>query len=86
LCNKIKFIYKIDLKIKKEYIYIKMKDYVKRAQDNYRNKHREEYLEYQKAYKKTDEYKLKCKQYYLTAKKKDKRLDEFKVFCKMEII
>ena len=34
-----------------------MKDYVKRVTYNYRNKHREEYLEYQKQYKKTDEYK-----------------------------
>ena len=46
-----------------------MKDYVKRAIDNYRNKHREEYLDYQKQYKKTDEYKLKCKEYYLATKR-----------------
>ena len=63
-----------------------MKDYVKRAQYNYRNKHRDEYLEYQRQYKKTDEYKLKCREYYLQSKLKDKRMTEFKVFCKMGII
>lgn len=63
-----------------------MKDYVKRAYDNYRTKHREDYLEYQRQYRTTDEYKLKCKQYYLKKKAKDKRLDEFKLFCKIDIL
>ena len=63
-----------------------MKDYIKRANDNWRKKHMEEYKAYQKAYKNTDEYRLKCKQYYLIKKSKDKRLDEFKVFCKMDIL
>jgi hypothetical protein len=80
---------KIKIELKKQYKYIrniyisKMKDYVKRAIDNYRTKHREEYLEYQKAYKKTDEYKLRCKQYYLKVKNADKRIPEFKLFCKI---
>jgi hypothetical protein len=50
-----------------------MKDYVKRAIDNYRNKDKEGYLLYQK-----EQYKKR--------KMEDKRMKEFKVFCKMEII
>jgi hypothetical protein len=60
-----------------------MKDYVKRAQYNYRNKHREEYLEYQKQYKKTDEYKQKRREYYLATKVQDLRIPEFKNLCKI---
>jgi len=57
-----------------EYIYIlKMKDYVKRAIDNYRNKHKESYLEYQK-------------EQYRKRKMEDKRMKEFKVFCNIQII
>ncbi len=63
-----------------------MKDYVKRAQYNYREKNRDEYLEYQKQYKKTDAYKIRCKEYYLKQKMKDLRIPEFKIFCKMGII
>ena len=60
-----------------------MKDYVKRAQYNYRNKHREEYLEYQKQYKNTDAYKQKRRQYYLATKLQDLRIPEFKILCKI---
>ena len=50
-----------------------MKDYVKRAIDNYRNKHKESYLEYQK-------------EQYRKRKMEDKRMKEFKVFCNIQII
>jgi hypothetical protein len=50
-----------------------MKDYVKRAIDNYRNKDKEAYLLYQK-------------EQYRKRKMEDKRMKEFKVFCNMGII
>ncbi len=50
-----------------------MKDYVKRAIDNYRNKDKEAYLLYRK-------------EQYRKRKMEDKRIKEFKVFCKMGII
>ena len=50
-----------------------MKDYVKRAIDNYRDKNRDAYLVYQK-------------QQYQKRKMEDKRMKEFKVFCKMDIL
>ena len=53
-----------------------MKDYVKRAIDNYRMKHREKYLEYQKAYKRTEAYK---------ERNRDVRMKQFKIFCRMAI-
>lgn len=49
-----------------------MKDYVKRAIDNYRNKDKEAYLLYQK-----EQYKKR--------KMEDKRMAEFKIFCKINI-
>ena len=52
-------------------IYItKMKDYVKRAIDNYREKNKEGYLLYQK-------------EQYRKRKMEDKRMPEFKTFCKI---
>ena len=53
-----------------------MKDYVKRAIDNYRMKHREKYLEYQKAYKRTEAYK---------ERNRDVRMKQFKIFCRMAL-
>ena len=47
-----------------------MKDYVKRAIDNYRNKNKEGYLLYQK-------------EQYIKRKLEDKRIPEFKIFCKI---
>ena len=47
-----------------------MKDYVKRTIDNYRMKHREKYLEYQKAYKRTEAYK---------ERNRDVRMKQFKI-------
>ena len=47
-----------------------MKDYVKRAIDNYREKNRDAYLVYQKQYR---------------LKHKDVRSKEFKTLCRMNI-
>tara|TARA_R110000751_G_scaffold120955_1_gene221530 strand:- start:940 stop:1089 length:150 start_codon:yes stop_codon:yes gene_type:complete len=47
-----------------------MKDYVKRAIDNYREKNKEEYLIYQK-------------EQYRKRKMEDKRMPEFKILCKI---
>lgn len=50
-----------------------MKDYVKRAIYNYREKNKEAYLLY-------------LKEQYRKRKMEDKRIKEFKVFCNMGII
>ena len=47
-----------------------MKDYVKRAIDTYREKHKEGYLLYQK-------------EQYRKRKMEDKLMPEFKLFCKI---
>ena len=71
--NKCTYLEKNNLKIW-IYIYQQWKiKYVKRAIDNYRMKHREEYLEYQKAYKRTEAYK---------ERNRDVRMKQFKIFCR----